>query len=264
MDKKRLDAIEKNFYEQQEPVRRQYQEMVDLLELAKLGMKYMYYIPTHFTIKEGGEWIEWHNRGFSNTRIAHAIKFSNGAIFDMQSGWRDRDLGSEGVMELKEEDIVTDKLVPRYDAKLPCVCGMYSECVKGILCGKHPTTPQPATQNNMHSTVEEQLARANTEKLGDYRVVSRGLLEHCLGVLEEVQKRVQQRELPPWGIGPVIFELKAALQTEKSELKAEKRETYNPEKVCGSFHISIATNTCSNCGYSKAVHDDWERKQSLT
>lgn len=47
--------------------------------------------PTHYTTQEGGHWIAWlecYGARYPNSPVAHAIKFSDGSIFDMVNGWR--------------------------------------------------------------------------------------------------------------------------------------------------------------------------------
>lgn len=41
--------------------------------------------PVLYTTSEGGDWELWAIRNHS---VAHAIKFSDGSIFDMVNGWR--------------------------------------------------------------------------------------------------------------------------------------------------------------------------------
>lgn len=54
--------------------------------------------PTHFTTHEGGPWHGWYERNVLATRLHghlsnyfHAIKFSDGSIFDMVNGWREEE-----------------------------------------------------------------------------------------------------------------------------------------------------------------------------
>lgn len=235
MDKEKLNQIVQQYEAQYAPIFKQYEEACELVELAKLGLEPKMPKPTHFTIKEGGEWIGWHDRGFSNTKVAQAIKFEDGTIFDMINGWRTEKLCvDEGCpnQPIDHVCIENEKLVPRYEDQ------------SGHITGQDKQS-QP----------------------GDYRVVPRVLLEHCLCTFDNIKKLYMNSN---WDIKDqtdlhVAFsKLKAALQTEKSELKAsiERRETYDPNKVCGSFSSSFVDGRCRNCGYTKPVHDDWVKKQS--
>lgn len=44
--------------------------------------------PVAYVIKEGDGWLEWVNWPTNKSKTAHAIKFSDGSIFDMVNGWR--------------------------------------------------------------------------------------------------------------------------------------------------------------------------------
>lgn len=49
--------------------------------------------PTHYTVREGGDWIAWRDAAphtfHPNASTCHAIKFDDGSIFDMVNGWRE-------------------------------------------------------------------------------------------------------------------------------------------------------------------------------
>lgn len=183
MNKERFEVIRKQFSDQFEPILKQHDEISMILELAEIGLNPPKKLePTHFTIIEGGEWIEWYNRGFSNTKAAHAIKFEGGAIFDMENGWR----GSERIMSENEllnnlKDI--ERRVPRYTDNI---------------------------------------------NVNDVRIVSRGLLEHCLGIFENIKS---YGGFLTWDIKDQTdvnfaeLQLKAALQTEKPILQASVKNS---------------------------------------
>lgn len=44
--------------------------------------------PTHYLPAEGGCWQEWTSVFVDRPRAVHAIKFSDGSIFDVVQGWR--------------------------------------------------------------------------------------------------------------------------------------------------------------------------------
>lgn len=44
--------------------------------------------PTHYTCREGDDWTPWEARPVLKLPYVYAIKFEDGSIFDMVSGWR--------------------------------------------------------------------------------------------------------------------------------------------------------------------------------
>lgn len=147
--------------------------------------------PTHYCTREGGKWYNWidlNNRGIQFTRNgAHAIKFDNGAIFDMVNGWRNEAQSIESVPERNEMGAenhlqpsdFSERFVPRYPVEI---------------------------------SPEGDLKTSST----DQRIVSRGLLENAIALMEAYCPESSKACID------AVNDLTKALQTEKSELRAPK------------------------------------------
>lgn len=83
----------------------------------------------------------------------------------------------------------------------------------------------------------------------DVRVVARGLLEHCLGVLEAYF--IDGARVSDEDIDFAIKQLRAALATEKSELKAPSDQW---EKPCGLYSSLSWKGLCRTCGFKYENH----------
>ena len=106
LDKFDLEKARKQLDDNYKAEQDRYRQGLEGLELMLKGLEQQepkLPQPTHYTMVEGGEWKPFKSYVAGNpppNKTAHAIKFDNGAVFDMVNGWREQE---------------AERLVPRYD-----------------------------------------------------------------------------------------------------------------------------------------------------
>lgn len=185
--------------------------------------------PTHYTVIDGGDWIEWNDykpwqhpyiRKHNHTK-AHAIKFDNGAIFDMVNGWRKFEPEKEDQDHCHGPDdtwcnvcvlgvMKSERLVPRYPVK-DAVGVDLNLGADTYVCACCNEKFQRFADYSAHNCYGHPTQKASDDK----RVVPRALLEAILKMLEAMGPKTM-----PYSLPLVINDIKQALATEKSELKA--------------------------------------------
>lgn len=227
MDKRieELNALEKAALEKLGNAQIEHENVMRILLLARKALTPQQLPkPTHYTMTDGGEWRDFKTYVAGNpppNKTAHAIKFDNGAIFDMVNGWRN--MAPQGPGE-------NERLVPRYDNDTMVPAGQDGPSIPDCAYFTMGNFYSHFTGHAMGSAFHDkwwarreefpQYRQAPVERIvsTDQRVVPRALLEVVAKTLENFVTKDHRN--PPYAPEYVLAELKAALTTEKSELKA--------------------------------------------
>lgn len=215
MDKDIKDGIEN--------IRNAIEGLVDILYKKEIQPKELPK-PTHYCTREGGKWYNWidlNNRGMQFTRNGtHAIKFDNGAIFDMVNGWRQSSWGNTVTWTCP----YCDAIYRAYDGYKNHVinCNGKAQSIESV-----PERNEMGAENHLQpSDFSERLVRRYPVEISpegdlktsstDQRIVSRGLLENAIALMEAYCPESSKACID------AVNDLTKALQTEKSELRAPK------------------------------------------
>lgn len=114
----------------------------------------------------------------------------------------------------------------------------------------NPHWPDPLKDKTVHAISTDQ------------RIVPRELLEETINLLRNMA--VNKEKVSIRDIDTQIGKLCKSILTEKPELQAsagQKRETYEPHKVCNNYNPAWNGLNCLTCGASKEIHLDKINKE---
>lgn len=184
--------------------------------------------PTHFQCHDDCTWYVFSSEKKIYQFAVIAIKFDNGAIFDMVNGWR-------VLPDAKPEEIrQNERLVPRYLDE------------QGRNGKDAPSVPDAEPENIRHN-----IGTVST----DQRIVPRALLEICRKVVDAYYNKTSTL---PYSPVLILEGLDKVLQIEKPELSAPPVDVSRGAlKACNKYQpVNFYGSICAKCGHYCEDHKD--------